>query len=120
MIFRTDVLDTLDRAFSFLVADIKTGEILYATRPLETMFGYVVMNSLTGKNVDDLVPVSVRKSHPQHREQYAADPKIRPMGAGMKLQGQKACGELFPVIVTLIPAVISGKACVMATVTESL
>lgn len=118
MIFRADVLDTLDRALAYAVCDEATGDISYVSRSLELMFGYAKINSLIGKSIDELVPKNRRKNHAGHRADYAKNPTIRPMGVGMKLEGQRYDGSVFPVIVTLVPAIITATPSVIALVLD--
>lgn len=118
MIFRSDVLDILDKSLSFLVCDMSTGEILYVSRPLEVMFGYVTTNELIGKDVDTLVPVDKQKIHKVHRTEYAKNPMIRPMGKGLLLEGKRRDSSLFPVVINILPAVITGIPCTIAIVID--
>lgn len=118
MIFRTDLADILLDTLAVLVADMQTGEILFATRTAEQLFGYALRNSLLGVNVDALVPDDRRQGHAAHRAAYAAHPWVRPMGAGMVLAGRKKDGSTFPVQVVLVPAVMDGQTCVVAIVVD--
>jgi len=118
MIFRSDVLDILDKASSFLVCDMKTGEILYVSRSLEIMFGYMTTNELVGKDVDILVPVDKQKGHKDLRAEYAKNPSIRPMGKGAMLEGRRRDGSNFPVAINIVPAVITGIPCTIAIVVD--
>lgn len=117
-IFRSDVLDTLAACTSFLVADMDTGEILWASRQLEIMFGYVTLGELLGKNVDVLVPLGKRSAHAQHRADFAAQLARRAVGIGLCAQGVHVDGHVFDVAVGLSGAVISGRRCILATVLQ--
>ena len=116
MIYKSELLEAIIEGVSLLVADLETGEILYASRPLEELFGYYIRNELTGRCVDELLPENMRVSHVAHRQTFAQQPRVRPMGAGLNVSGQRNGGEVFPVEVTLSAAVISGKKCVVVTV----
>src|SRR5207302_100082 len=48
-----------------------------------------------------LVPDAVRQAHPGHRSGYVADPRPRPMGAGMELAGRRRDGTTFPAEISL-------------------
>lgn len=64
------------------------------------MFGYSIQE-LTGKEIDILVPDQFRNRHAVHRESYYKNPKKRPMGIGVDLQGQRKDGTSFPVEISL-------------------
>lgn len=117
MIFRGDLADAVLDSVSVLVADMETGEILWGSEPLETMFGYVVKGELVGCFVEHLVPVSLRIQHVEHRKSYSAKPRVRLMRTGKApLSGQRQDGSTFPVEITLRPRVVAGRRCVVAAV----
>jgi PAS domain S-box-containing protein len=66
------------------------------------LFGHSQME-LVGQPIENLVPLRFRGRHPQHRENYAAHPKARPMGAAMHLFGLRKDGSEFPVDIMLKP-----------------
>jgi two-component system sensor kinase FixL len=118
MILLHDVWEAIGETVPLLVADLETGSILYATRPCEEMFGFQLRNEMVGLSVDDLVPTPVRAQHAKHRSKYQATPRIRPMGAGLKLQALHQDGHTFPVEIGLSAAKISGTRCVIAVVID--
>jgi protein-histidine pros-kinase len=65
-----------------LVAD--DGRMVLVNAQTEKLFGYA-RAELLGNTVEMLVPHRFRDQHPQHRGRYFADPKVRPMGAGLEL-----------------------------------
>lgn len=85
MLLKTDLVEALVAAVAGGIADMTTGEIYYASPLLEEMFGYQVRGELIGLNVDDLVPVTVRVRHTEHRHNYASMPEPRPMGVGLQV-----------------------------------
>jgi PAS domain S-box-containing protein len=116
IVYSLEVAPALERSIPTLVVHMVTGEIMWANRPLETLFGYTVGGELVGKCVDTLIPANLRNDHKQHRADYNQTPEMRPMGVGKKLEGQHRNGSTFPVIVILVPQVIGGERCVIAEV----
>lgn len=118
-IYKVEYQDASFDAVAGLVADSVTGEILYAPRVTEEMFGYFVQGILVGKSIDILVPPAVRTIHKQHREAYAKDPRTRPMGVGKKLEGIRQDGTTFPVTISLKSFVsIGGRVCVFVNIVD--
>lgn len=78
------------------------GTIVYANRSICTLAGTA---QLVGANVDTLVPSAVRGHHAELRQQYAASPSQRPMGAGLELALQRRDGATVPVEISLSPFV---------------
>ena len=84
------------------------GRIVRANAHADTLFG-VSPGALIGQAIETLMPESVRARHREHRMDYAASPRMRPMGAGgMTLVGRRHDGEEFPVEIALSP--IAGDA----------
>lgn len=114
-IYPTDVAEIVMKK-AILVIDLDTREILWVTERFEKMFGYHLRNELTGKQVEILVPLSVRPKHPEFVKGYADNPESRQMG--MIVSGVKKNGTEFRVVVDLDAQVISGQRCGIATVTD--
>jgi PAS domain S-box-containing protein len=76
------------------------GRIALVNAQAERLFGYG-RDELVGQPVEILVPDAVRLVHPEHRAGYTADPKPRPMGAGMELAGRRRDGSSFPAEISL-------------------
>lgn len=100
-----------------VVADMETGEILFANNPLEAMFGYSY-DELMGKLVDVLLPVTLQNAHAHHRQDYARDPRPRQMGTGMVLRGLRKDGSEFPIQVGLVNTKVLEKSVAVAFVID--
>ncbi len=95
-----------------IIAEIESGEILFATPAIETMFGYY-QGELLGESVDRLVPQVVRETHARHRAVYSAMPTARMMRG---VDGVCKDGRIIAVEVGLIPVAVNGQHCVMAII----
>src|SRR4051795_905597 len=93
----TGLLESAPDAIVGVSAD---GTIVLVNAQTERLFGYSRAEML-GQPLELLVPESVRDMHPKHREEYAADPVPRPMGAGMELAGRRRDGSEFPAEISL-------------------
>ncbi len=78
------------------------GAVLFASAAVQTLFGYRP-EELVGWPMELLVPESLRGLHAAHRRRYAHHPSSRPMGAGLRLSGQRKDGTTFPIDVGLSP-----------------
>lgn len=78
------------------------GRIVLVNQQAERMFAFT-RDELLGKNVEVLMPAGVGERHKGHREGYTKDPRPRPMGAGLALQGRRKDGSEFPVEISLSP-----------------
>ncbi len=78
------------------------GKIRYANAQLSALFGYTP-DGIIGMAVEGLMPQRFRAQHAAHRLSYLRNPRLRPMGAGMQLFGQRSDGAEFPVEISLSP-----------------
>ena len=67
-----------------IVVTDRSGRIADVNAQLEKFFGYG-RSELTGQPVEVLIPERFRAEHPKHRADYAAQPRVRSMGAGLEL-----------------------------------
>lgn len=94
--------------------------ITLANPAAETLFGYG-SGELSGRIIEDLVPVSARQRHVAHYNGYTQHPKARRMGSGMDLKGCRKDGTEFSVDVILAPLELSGELftlCIARDITE--
>ncbi len=96
----SQVTQWLEFAPDAIVAITEDGRIAVVNRQTEYLFGYQ-RSELIGKPVELLVPARFRAAHPRHRGAYFADPKTRPMGAGLELYGLRRDGTEFPAEISL-------------------
>ncbi|HEU4664266.1 MAG TPA: PAS domain S-box protein [Dokdonella sp.] len=80
----------------------RDGRIVLANAQADTLFGRAA-GGLRGEPVEVLLPTALRGGHSAHRERYMANPRLRPMGAGFELVGQRLDGSEFPVEISLSP-----------------
>lgn len=94
--------DFLEAAPDAMVIVGKDGRIQLVNGQTEKLFGYP-RAELIGQLIEILVPPRYRAGHPGHRSGYFADPKPRPMGAGLDLYAIRKDGTEFPAEISLAP-----------------
>jgi PAS domain S-box-containing protein len=100
ILLSADLLEALPDAI--VVVD-REGTIVQVNSQMQKLFGYE-RDELLGQKVEVLVPESFRRQHHHHREDFAANPKTRRMGADLDLYGRRRNGSEFPVEISLSPA----------------
>ncbi len=94
--------DIVDAAPDATVVINQDGNIVLVNKQLENVFGYA-RRDLIGKTIRTLIPERFHEIHPQHRMRYFREPRVRPMGSGLKLHGRRCDGTEFPVEISLSP-----------------
>ncbi|MEU6366691.1 PAS domain S-box protein, partial [Streptomyces sp. NPDC046931] len=92
----------LEAAPDAMVIVDDAGDIALVNAQTEALFGYG-RDELLGRPVEMLVPGRFRAQHARHRDGYAANRQVRPMGAGLELHGLRKDGTEFPVEISLSP-----------------
>lgn len=100
----TVVAGLLDAAPDGILLIDGNGTLLLVNSRIEQMFGYS-RSELLGQPVELLLPTALRAGHVRHRDDYAHEPRLRPMGIGLDLRGQRRDGSEFPVDISLSPLV---------------
>jgi PAS domain S-box-containing protein len=106
-----------DAAPDGLVVVEHDGVIVLVNSQVETIFGYR-RQELLGQSIEILIPEQLRHAHVQHRAQYLAAPRKRPMGEQLTLFGRRKDGSQFPVEISLSPIEIEGRLLVMAIIRD--
>jgi protein-histidine pros-kinase len=92
----------LEAAPDAMVIVDEQGVIVLVNSQTERVFGYA-RGELLGQRIETLVPARFREGHPERRAAYIADPRTRPMGAGLDLFGRRKDGTEFPAEISLAP-----------------
>jgi two-component system, sensor histidine kinase len=107
----------LDSAPDALIIIDRAGDIVFANRQVDTLFGYEP-GSLLGQKVEILLPERFRARHIGHRHGYIETQRVRPMGSGLDLFARRRDGTEFPVEISLSPAQDGDKTLAVAAIRD--
>jgi two-component system cell cycle sensor histidine kinase/response regulator CckA len=100
-----------------LVAVEDDGTIAQINSQAEELFGYR-RDELLGQKIELLVPERYRRGHQGHREDFAHNPQIRRMGAGLDLYGRRKDASEFPVEISLSPVSVGGHRLTLSAIRD--
>lgn len=87
----------------FVLVDVESQKIVYATPGAESIFGYVT-DEMVGLDLVELVPDAYRPAHTGYVEGFAQHMQTRSMGKrDSTLYGKERDGATFPVEIGLFP-----------------
>jgi PAS domain S-box-containing protein len=100
----------------FVLIDIDTQKITYATEGAEKIFGYVT-DEMVGLDLVELVPDEFKNVHAEHVKGFGEAMQARSMGRrDSPLYGKERDGATFPVEIGLFPRKFKGRKVCLANV----
>lgn len=111
------VRSALESAPDAMVIVDGSGTILFANHQAAALFDHAP-DELLGQKVECLLPERFRGRHTGHRERFAMDGRVRPMGAGLELFARRRDGTEFPVEISLSPIRAGERTLVAAAIRD--
>jgi PAS domain S-box-containing protein len=93
------------------------GDIVMLNSQFERLFGWTRSEAQT-QPVEIFIPERYRNKHKMHRSDYAADPRVRPMGSELQLYGLRRDGREFPVEISLSPLELEEGTFIIAAIRD--
>lgn len=93
------------------------GSIIRTNIESERLFGYG-QKEMLGQQLEMLMPQEVRSAHRAYHALFNAQPRIREMGSGVPIVGQRKTGERIDLDIKLAPVPTSKGICTAALIQE--
>ncbi|MEA2314026.1 MAG: two-component system, cell cycle sensor histidine kinase and response regulator CckA [Solirubrobacteraceae bacterium] len=108
----------LDAAPDGILLVAGDGRVAFSNQAAQRLFGYS-REGMLDATIESLVPARFRARHVPDRRAYAADPRQRPMGLGLQLQGLCSDGSEVPVEISLAPMSTGGERMIVTIVRDA-
>ncbi len=107
----------LENAHDGIVILDQKGDIEFANRRLEEMFGYSP-GELNNKPYELLIPAEYTEAHRVHHESFMRNPEARDMGRDIDLFGKRKDGTVIPLEISLSPGHVDSHVVVTALIRD--